>query len=111
MRSATWERLTTDDGCMTEQLFKIYENLAKGQVGLMISSCTFVTRDEQSNPVMLGIYDDLGQDDYRTLTDMVHDQGSAIAMQLVYGGTQTLFRTENRTIWGPSAVAEMATGA
>jgi 2,4-dienoyl-CoA reductase-like NADH-dependent reductase (Old Yellow Enzyme family) len=30
-------------------------------------------------------------------------------MQLVYGGTQTLFRPEKRIIFGPSAIAEKAT--
>jgi 2,4-dienoyl-CoA reductase-like NADH-dependent reductase (Old Yellow Enzyme family) len=110
VRSATWERLATDDGRMNARLFRIYEDLAKGQVGLIITSYTFVTQDEQPNPGMLGIYDDRGQDEYRDLTDMVHRHGSAIVMQLVYGGTQTLFRPETRTILGPSAVAEMATG-
>ncbi len=110
VRSATWERLATDDGRMTEPLFRIYENLAKGQVGLIITSYTFVTRDEQPNPGMLGIYDDRGLGDFSKLTDMVHGHGSAIVMQLVYGGTQTLFRPEGRTILGPSAVAERATG-
>jgi len=110
VRSATWERLATDDGRMNDQLFSIYEDLAKGQVGLIITSYTFVTQNEQPNPGMLGIYDDRGQEDYRALTDMAHRYGSAIIMQIVYGGTQTLFRPEGRTIWGASAVAEMATG-
>jgi 2,4-dienoyl-CoA reductase-like NADH-dependent reductase (Old Yellow Enzyme family) len=55
VRSATWERLATDDGRMSERLFRIYEDLAKGQVGLIITSYTFVTQDEQPNPGMLGI--------------------------------------------------------
>jgi 2,4-dienoyl-CoA reductase-like NADH-dependent reductase (Old Yellow Enzyme family) len=41
---------------------------------------------------------------------MVHGHGSAIVMQIVYGGTQTFFNPLDRTILGPSAVAEMATG-
>jgi 2,4-dienoyl-CoA reductase-like NADH-dependent reductase (Old Yellow Enzyme family) len=55
VRSATWERLATDDGRMSERLFRNYEDLAKGQVGLIITSYTFVTQDEQPNPGMLGI--------------------------------------------------------
>ncbi|MFW2366491.1 MAG: NADH:flavin oxidoreductase [Desulforhopalus sp.] len=109
IRSATWERLATVDGRMSDRLFAIYEELARGQVGLIITSYTFVRQDEQPNPNMLGIYDDRALSGYRQLTDMVHGHGSAIVMQLVYGGTQTMYQTEKRTIWGPSAVAEMAT--
>lgn len=110
VRSGTWEQMATADGRMSERLFAVYEELAKGQVGLIITSYTFVTRDEQPNPGMLGIYDDRGQDDYRALTAMVHGHGSAIVMQLVYGGTQTFLPDTGRTIFAPSAVAEMATG-
>lgn len=110
IRSATWERLATDDGRMNDRLLAIYEELARGEVGLIITSYTCIHRDEQPNPNMLGIYDDRGLKGYRQLTDMVHGYGSAIVMQLVYGGTQTMYRPEGRAIWGPSAVAEMATG-
>ncbi len=110
VRSGTWEQMASVDGRLTERLYSVYENLAKGQVGLIITSYTFVTRDEQPNLGMLGIYDDRGHDDYRALTEMVHGHGSAIVMQLVYGGTQTFLSQTDRTIFGPSAVAEMATG-
>lgn len=110
IRSATWERLATVDGRMSDRLFAIYEELARGQVGLIITSYTFIRQDEQPNPNMLGIYDDRALSGYHQLTDMVHGYGSAIVMQLVYGGTQSMHQTGKRTIWGPSAVAEMATG-
>ena len=110
VRSATWEQMATDDGRMSDRLFAVYENLAKGQVGMIITSYTFVARDGQPNPGMLGIYDDRGHDDFRALTEIVHRHGSAIVMQIVYGGTQTFFNPLDRTILGPSAVAEMATG-
>jgi len=110
VRSGTWEQMASADGRLTDRLFSVYENLARGQVGLIITSYTFVTRGEQPNPGMLGIYDDRGHDDYRALTEMVHKHGSAIAMQLVYGGTQTFLPQSGQTIFGPSAVAEMATG-
>lgn len=110
IRSATWERLATDDGRVSARLFEIYRELAKGQVGMIITSYTFVSENEQPNPKMLGIYDNRGLAEYQRLTDMVHGYGSAIVMQLVYGGTQTVYRPENRVIWGPSAVVELATG-
>ncbi len=110
VRSATWEQMASEDGQMNDRLFAVYEDLAKGQVGLIITSYTFVAREGQPNPGMLGIYDDRGQDKYRALTEMVHSHGSAIVMQIVYGGTQTFFNPLDRTILGPSEVAEMSTG-
>jgi len=110
VRSATWENMATDQGQMTEDLFKVYEGLARGGVGLIITGYAFVTRDEQPNPGMMAIHDDAFIADYRRLTDMVHEQGSRIVMQIAYGGSFTGYRTEGRLIWSPSGVADLATG-
>jgi len=57
-RSATWEAMADDKGHMTEKLYNVYENLAKGGVGTIITGYAFVTEDEQPNPGMMGIYND-----------------------------------------------------
>ncbi len=110
VRSATWERMASPDGSMTDRLFKVYEDLAKGGVGLIITGYAFVMKDEQPNPGMMGIYDDRFIEQYRSLTEMSHRHGSPIVLQIAYGGTQTKHRPEERTIWSPSGVPEMATG-
>ncbi len=110
VRSATWENMADDKGHMTGQLLKIYEELARGGTGLIITGYAFVTRDEQPNPGMMGIYDDTFTDEYRKLTDMVHEQGSRIVMQIAYGGSFTNYPPEGRLIWSPSGVADLATG-
>lgn len=110
VRSATWEGMADDKGHLTDRLLKLYEDLAKGQVGLIITGYAFVLEDEQPNFAMMGIYDDSFIDDYKKLTDVVHSYGSKIALQIVYGGTQTRFNSDSRVIWGPSAVPEMGTG-
>ena len=68
VRSATWENLADDTGHMTEELSLVYEELAKGGVGMIITGYAFVCKDEQPNPKMMGIYDDSFIDDYRKLT-------------------------------------------
>jgi len=110
VRSATYENMAGDQGYMTDKLFKVYEDLARGGVGLMITGYAFVTSDEQPNPSMMGIYDDSFIANYRDLTDMVHQHDSRIVMQIAYGGTQTGYRPEGRVIWGPSSVADLAYG-
>lgn len=110
IRSATWENKADEKGHITDKLKLVYKNLARGQVGLIITGYAFVMEDEQPNPGMMGIYDDSFIPEYKELTNMVHNYGSKIILQLAYGGTQTTYRPENRVIWGPSAVREMATG-
>ena len=68
-KSASWEALATEDGHMTEELFDIYEDLAKDGVGTIFTGYAYVTKDEQPNPKMMGIYEDSFIDEYRNLTD------------------------------------------
>ena len=110
VRSSTWESMATPEGYLTDQLMDVYKELAKGDVGLILTGYAFVTKEEQPSPRMMGIYDDSFIKDFRALTDMVHHYGSRIVLQIVYGGTQTRYRPEDRVIWGPSAVKEIGSG-
>lgn len=111
VRSATWEAMADDEGHMTERLMKVYEDLAKDEVGLIITSWTFVTEYEQPNRKMLGIYDDSFIHEYRKLSEMVHSYGSKIVMQMSYGGSQSGFNAmRGREVLGPSAVPEISSG-
>ncbi len=110
VRSATWEGMATEDGHMTEPLFKVYEGLAKGGVGLIITGYNYVLAEEHPNPNMMGIYDDAFVDEYKPLTSMVHDHDCKIVMQIVYGGSCTTLPAEGRVIWSPSGVTDLATG-
>lgn len=108
VRSATWENMANAEGRMTESLFQVYKDLARGGAGMIITGYAFPLQEEQPNPGMMGIYDDNFIEEYRPLTDMVHKHSSRIVMQIAYGGSQTNYNTEERTIWGPSAVADLA---
>lgn len=110
IRSATWERMADDDGSINTRLLNLYEDLAKGGVGMIITGYAFVTDQEQPNPRMMGISDDRFIAGYQQLTERVHRYDSKIVMQIAYGGSQTRFETEQRVIWGPSAVTHPRTG-
>jgi 2,4-dienoyl-CoA reductase-like NADH-dependent reductase (Old Yellow Enzyme family) len=86
IRSATWEGLAGSDGHLTDRLFKVYETLAQGGVGLIITGGTYFTPDSTTLPGMPGIYSDSLIDDYRRFTNMVHGSGCPIIMQLAYSG-------------------------
>ena len=50
VRSATWEGLATVDGAVTPELVKAIGELARGGVGLIISSHAYVRPDGQAGP-------------------------------------------------------------
>ncbi len=109
IRSATWENMTTEEGHMTEKLYAVYENLAKGEVGLIITGYANIVAEEQPNPGMMGIYNDSFIDEYKKLTALVHDYDAKIVMQLAYGGTKTTHNVGQRVIYAPSEVPEIGT--
>lgn len=109
VRSATWENMTTEDGHLTDKLCKIYENLAKSGVGLIITGYANIIKEEQPNHGMMGIYDDSFIDEYKKLTNIAHNYNSKIIMQVAYGGTKTKFNLGKRIIYAPSEVAERST--
>jgi 2,4-dienoyl-CoA reductase-like NADH-dependent reductase (Old Yellow Enzyme family) len=84
--------MTTRDGHMTKALYDIYEDLAKGEVGLIITGYANVVKEEQPNPGMMGIYDDSFIAEYQQLTNLVHNYDSKIIMQIAYGGTKTKYK-------------------
>lgn len=109
VRSATWENKTTHDGHMTPELYGVYEELAKNEVGMIITGYANVVQEEQPNPGMMGIYDDSFIQEYKVLTDLVHQYDSKIILQVAYGGTKTTHNIGSRVIFAPSQVPEMAT--
>lgn len=89
IRSAVWMEMAEDDGHINEDLLNIYKELARGGVGLILTGYAFISKDEQPNPKMLGIYDDSFIEEYKNLVENVHKYGSKIALQIVYGGSQS----------------------
>lgn len=109
-RGALWEELADEKGHLTPELIDIYLELAKGGVGTIITGYSFVWEDEQPNPRMMGIYDDSFIEEYKRLTDQVHQYDANIIMQIVYGGSMTTFNVGDRKIWGPSSHINDRTG-
>ncbi|KJF89545.1 NADH:flavin oxidoreductase [Photobacterium leiognathi] len=109
VRSATWENMATEDGHMTDKLYAIYEELAKGEVGLIVTGYANIVEEEKPNEGMMGMYNDSFIEEYQKLTELVHQYDSKIIMQLAYGGTKTTYNVGERVIFAPSAVCEKST--
>ncbi|MBF0440189.1 MAG: NADH:flavin oxidoreductase [Magnetococcales bacterium] len=86
VRSATWEGMCTPEGRPTPKLSACYQELAQGEVGLIISGYAFVRQDGQQLPGKMGIHTDDFANEMRHLTEVVHASGGRIAMQLVHAG-------------------------
>lgn len=109
VRSATFDGAADEHGRMTEKLFQVYENLAKGGVGTIITGLTSVGNVEGLPPGQMGIYDDLFIDEYQKLTEMSHSYDARIILQLVWLGPQNSSRESGKVNWGPSAVEDLST--
>jgi len=86
VRSATWEGMASENGACTSQLLNLTATLAKGGVGLIISSHAYVRKDGQAGPWQLGVYADELMAGLREMTRVVHDNGSRIILQIAHAG-------------------------
>ena len=103
-RSATYDGFADDRGHVTEALSEVYEKLAKGGVGAIITGLTYVSDQEQPLPQQMGIYDDSFIDEYQKFTAMIHQYGAKVILQLACLGSQT--SPGGKVMWGPSAVED-----
>jgi len=85
-RSATWEGLAADDGTTTPKLNDFYVDLAKGGVGLIITSHTYVRADGMGSPRQLGLSDDKFIPGLREFTDAIHRHDTPVAVELSHAG-------------------------
>lgn len=110
-RSATYDGVSDATGHVTDSLVEIYEGLAKGGVGSIITGLAAVTDDEKILPGQMGIYDDSFIEDYRKLVGAVHRYGANIIIQLAALGPQTVNNDAHaKRMLGPSSVADIGYG-
>ncbi|MCL7413918.1 MAG: NADH:flavin oxidoreductase [ANME-2 cluster archaeon] len=110
VRSATHEWLAEEDGTPTPAIGDLYEELAKYEIGLIISGYSYVNPSGKSSPRQQGIYDDRFIGPYSTITERVHKYTSKIALQVVHGGRQALVTPEYPRTMAPSAVKDTSSG-
>jgi len=86
VRAATWEGLATPKGAVTPKLIEMMVALARGSVGLIISSHAYVSPEGQGTPWQLGVYTDELVSRFQEMTGAVHDNGGKIILQLAHAG-------------------------
>ncbi|MBP3892597.1 MAG: NADH:flavin oxidoreductase [Atopobiaceae bacterium] len=85
VRSATWEGIAAPDGGIDERSYGIYEELAAGGVGAIISGFTSVAANDRYFDGMMRLCDDALVPQYARLTKTVHAHGTPVIAQLALG--------------------------
>ncbi len=78
VRSATWEGIAAVDGSIDKRSYEIYEELAKGGVGLIIGGFTSVADNDFYFDGMMRLSHDSPIPQYKKLTDLVHQENCKI---------------------------------
>ncbi len=102
VRSATYEGMAARDGRCTPELVNLYGRLARGGAGLIISGYAWVHPGGQCARNMLAIDRDEVIPGLKFLTEAVHEQGGAVALQMVHGGVYAVPRLTGQPVKGPS---------
>lgn len=103
VRSATAESLADAAGRPRPQLRQLYQELARGGVGLIITGHMYVHPSGRAHPEMTGIYSDELIPSLAELADVVHQEGGRVVVQINHGGMQCSPEAVSQTI-APSAV-------
>ena len=110
VRSATNEHLVDGEGYVTDRLGDMYEELAKGGVGLIITGHAYVRPDGKSSLKQVAIYHDRFIPAYKKILKRVHKYNAKIVLQIAHGGRQTKPELCGCTPIAPSAVTDSSSG-
>lgn len=85
VRSATWEGIAGLDGGITDAAYEIYEELAKGGIGAIITGFTSVADHDFYFDGMMRLSRDELIPQYRKLVDIIHRENCPVIAQLALG--------------------------
>jgi 2,4-dienoyl-CoA reductase-like NADH-dependent reductase (Old Yellow Enzyme family) len=100
--SACEDNLATEDGTLTDAILRKYQRLAKGQVGLIISSHLSVHPWGRARKYQLGIYNDSMIPGLRKIVDSVHKESGKIVFQMGHAGLSATREVIGRSPMGLS---------
>ncbi|MBC8876136.1 MAG: NADH:flavin oxidoreductase [Planctomycetes bacterium] len=103
VRSATWEGMAAEDGTCTAEVAAVVTELAKSEVGLIISSHAYISPEGQASPRQVAVYSDRFVVGLKQMADAAHNHGSSIVLQLAHAGVQAATPLTKMDAIGPTA--------
>ena len=98
VRAATSETMATDDGDATEELVRLYSDLARGGAGLIITGHIYVEPRGQYEPRQLELDKDSRIAPLARITEAVHRHGGVIFAELSHAGSQSLIPSRQTNV-------------
>jgi 2,4-dienoyl-CoA reductase-like NADH-dependent reductase (Old Yellow Enzyme family) len=102
VRSATFEGMANENGEISDDILRLYRNLAKGGVGLIITGHCYVNPLGKAFFGQIGIHSDEMMPGLKGLVQEVHEHGGKIVFQLAHAGRQTTRKITGQAPIGPS---------
>jgi 2,4-dienoyl-CoA reductase-like NADH-dependent reductase (Old Yellow Enzyme family)/thioredoxin reductase len=102
--------LGNDDSTVSEANLAYMKRRAQSGAGLIITEITEVHPLGLASPRCIGVWDDKFIPGLSRLADVVHDQGSKIAMQLHHTGRENPILLKKKMAIGPSAIPSFIFG-
>ena len=102
VRSATWEGMAGEDGSCSDRLTQAMVDLVEGEIGLIITSHTYISKQGQAGPWQLGIHRDELTSGLEKMTSAVHRSGGKVVLQLAHAGFRAPLELTGGEAMGPS---------
>jgi N-ethylmaleimide reductase len=109
VRSATMDNMGSG-GEVTEAQLNLYRDLARGEIGLIISTGIFPSQEGQAGDGQLGAHCDAMIPSLKKLSGIVHENGGKIAAQLLHGGWSCRSQLTGHPPVGPSSIVNPSIG-
>jgi 2,4-dienoyl-CoA reductase-like NADH-dependent reductase (Old Yellow Enzyme family) len=106
IRSATCEYLADNNGRPGKRFLELYKELAKGNIGIVITGFAYVMSNGKTTPGQTGIYSDDLIASWKEVTKLFRESNSILIMQIVHGGRQVRLKGNSGPICAPSAVPD-----
>ena len=110
VRSATMDSMA-EQGTVSDAEIRLYQELGKGEIGLIVSHGLFPTPDGQVSPRQLSVHTDESIPSLSKLVNSIHQHNGKIAAQILHGGWQCRSEVTGLSPVGPSAIVHPRSGA
>ncbi|MBN1152696.1 MAG: NADH:flavin oxidoreductase, partial [Dehalococcoidia bacterium] len=103
VHSATNEGMANrDDGCVNERLIHWQEQVAEGEVGLIVPGYVYISQEGKSRPGQTGIHSDETIPGLQRMAQAVHRHGARLVLQLAHAGANVYVPPASGYALGPS---------